>query len=362
MASAVAYIGGRPAPLPEAIAEAARQLSQARLPVVAGLAADVAGIRAAILLARRLRGAFDHMAADAVLASLGAMRDGGWMIVSPAELRRRADLVLIAGAFPEEDWPGLFSLMPEAPSGARVVALGTGRLARRLAAIGYASDALDCPAAEMPALMAALRARLAGRPVAVGTAWRKLDGIAQRISAACFGVAVWHPSSLDRLTTEMLAGLVKDLNVSTRFSGLPWPASDNGSGVAQVSGWLTGYPMRTGFGRGKPEHDPWRYHATRLVESGDADAALWLSAYRPVAPDWSKKVPLVALTAKGANFAAPPEVRFEVGIPGIDHDAVEFRPESGMLGHVTAERPSELPSAAAVLGGIISALPQEGAE
>ena len=28
-----------------------------------------------------------------------------------------------------------------------------------------------------------------------------------------------------------------------------------------TAGWMTGFPPRTGFGRGYPEHDPWRFEA-----------------------------------------------------------------------------------------------------
>ena len=83
-----------------------------------------------------------------------------------------------------------------------------------------------------------------------------------------------------RSTIEMLFGLIDDLNAHTRFTGLPLAPGDNAAGVMQACGWMTGFPMRTGFGRGYPEHDPWRFDATRLVESGEADCALWISAYR----------------------------------------------------------------------------------
>ncbi|MDR3406930.1 MAG: amidohydrolase family protein, partial [Methylovirgula sp.] len=61
-------------------------------------------------------------------------------------------------------------------------------------------------------------------------------------------------------------------------SHTPRPAQ-NAVGVLQTSGWMTGFPIRTGFGRGYPEHDTWRFDANRLVDAGEADAALWISAY-----------------------------------------------------------------------------------
>ena len=119
---------------------------------------------------------------------------------------------------------------------------------------------------ELPALLAALRARVAGRPVDHSpVAAKTLDALAADLQAARFGVAVWSATELDALVIEMLCGLVDDLNARTRFSGLAVPPPDNAAGVLQVCGWMTGLPMRTGFGRGRPEHDPWRFDAARLV-------------------------------------------------------------------------------------------------
>ena len=61
-------------------------------------------------------------------------------------------------------------------------------------------------------------------------------------------------------------------------------------GVVQTSGWMTGFPVRTSFGRGFPEHDTWRFDATRLIESGEADAALWISAYEPARRRLGRKI------------------------------------------------------------------------
>ena len=65
---------------------------------------------------------------------------------------------------------------------------------------------------------------------------------------------------------------------------------------------MTGFPPRTGFGRGYPEHDPWRFEASRLVDSGEADAALWISAFDGEKPAWSRAdIPLVTLAPAQAR-------------------------------------------------------------
>ena len=172
--------------------------------------------------------------------------------------------------------------------------------------------------------------------------------------------AVWSAAELDALTVEMLCGLVKDLNAKTRFSGLPLAAGDNALGALQACGWMTGFPMRTGFGRGYPEHDPWRFDAARLVETGEADCVLWISAYSAAAPSWKRAVPMIALTGQDVNFPRPPRVRIEVGRPGIDHDAVEHLAATGTLAPVTATKPSELPTVAHTIAQIASAVPDVG--
>jgi formylmethanofuran dehydrogenase subunit B len=145
----------------------------------------------------------------------------------------------------------------------------------------------------------------------------------------------------------------------TRFSSLPLAPPDNAAGVQQVSGWLTGFPPRMGFGRGYAEHDPWRFDAVRLVESGEADCALWISSYRDAAPEWSRKVPLIALATKSDGFAHAPEVMITVGRPGIDHDGVEHLAASGTLASVSARDPTNTLSVAQAVGKIAAAMPAE---
>ena len=103
----------------------------------------------------------------------------------------------------------------------------------------------------------------------------------------------------------MATGLILDLNKTTRFSSLPLGAADDAAGVVQASGWSTGFPVRTSFGRGFPEHDTWRFDADRLVESGEADAALWISAYGERRPHWKQQIPLVALVPPRARNSPP---------------------------------------------------------
>ena len=351
-----ATLDGVAVTLDEAYGHAARILGKAKFPVVAGLGADVAGARAAILLAERLRGAFDHMASDEIFADLETMRSFAMFTTTPNEARLRADVLLLVGPGLIERWPRLVErLAPHKPvhfSGAARKIVWIGPKAGDDKLDGVDVERLVVPVEVLPSLLATLRARVGGRPVKLDPAvLQKVDACAETLKGAKFGVAVWSAASLGALGVEALQSLISDLNATTRFSGVPIGARAGAAGVTQVAGWMTGFPPRTGFGRGHPEHDPWRFDARRLVDSGEADAALWISAYGNEAPNWtSNNVPLVTLAPKGAKVARG--VYIEVGQPGETHDAIEFAQEATTLVSRAAKTPGDAPSVADALKAI----------
>jgi formylmethanofuran dehydrogenase subunit B len=349
--------------LEAAIAEAARLLAASRLPVIAGLGTDIAGARAAVALADRIGGVVDHMHSDALLRDLAVMREAGAFVTTPNEARLRGDTLLLVGPGLMEAWPALEARLLRAPLGAeiggerRVFWLCPGKPAARPEVI----MAIGRTAAELPTLLGVLRAHIAGRPAAKIA--RPIAELATALQAARFGVAVWSAQTLDELTIEMLFGLLKDLNAKTRFTGLPHAAGDNAFGVQQACGWMTGFPVRTGFGRGYPEHDPWRFDAKRIVAGGEADCALWVSAYQPAPPNWKAAIPTIALSAgtlSGGAWPSSSQVHIQVGRPVLDHDAVEHDATTGMIVARATSRKSALPSVAETIARIAAALPAGG--
>jgi len=161
-----AWIGGEPVRLEAAIAEAARLLGASRLPVIAGLGADIAGARAAVALADRIGGVVDHMHSDALLRDLAVMREAGAFMTTPNEARLRGDTLLLVGPGLMKAWPALEARLLQAPLAAdiggerRIFWLCPGKSAAMPAAI----TAIGRTAAELPILLGVLRAHIAGRP------------------------------------------------------------------------------------------------------------------------------------------------------------------------------------------------------
>jgi formylmethanofuran dehydrogenase subunit B len=352
-----AWIDGRPVDLRAACAEAARLLQQSRLPLVAGLETDVAGARAAIALAQRAGAVIDHMHSEALLHDLEVMRDAGMMTTTPSEAGLHADVLLLAGPVPHEEWPQLAPAMRDKGSQSmiwlcpeRADRSGTVSEAK-MPAIGRKPD-------DLPALLAALRVTLAGRPVERAPVPAKaLAKLAAQLQAARFGVAVWSAATLDALTIEMLCGLIKDLNAKTRFSGLSsLPPSYNALGVLQVCGWMSAFPPRTGFARGFAEHDPWRFETRRLVASGEVDCVVWISAFGSGRPPWTHGVPMISLTNAHASLSHQ-GVHIAVGRPGLDHDAVAYLRAAGTLTWTDATATRTTIRVSDALNQIAAALP-----
>jgi formylmethanofuran dehydrogenase subunit B len=357
-----AWIAGQPAALDAAIQEAAKLVASSRCALIGGLGTDVAGARAAIELAERIGAIVDHMHSEIVLRDLDVLRSSGTFATTLTEARVRGDLLLLIGPGLGKAWLELPPQLFAAPQPGE----GGSPKARRICCICPASNwpvpasamVVKGPQAEIPALVAALRARLADGPIGKSrVSSSTLDQVASALKAAQFGVAIWSASAIDALTIEMLGGLLNDLNASTRFSALPLPAGENVVGVTQTCAWMTGLPVRTGFGRTLPEHDPWLFNGDRLVSEAEVDCIFWISAYRAAAPPWRTKLPTVVLTPRDANFDKPPRVHIAVGRPGVDHASVEYHSTINALAPVEAQKPSGAISVAEVIMRIIGALP-----
>jgi formylmethanofuran dehydrogenase subunit B len=214
---------------------------------------------------------------------------------------------------------------------------------------------LKCGPAEIPGQLAALRARAKSHPVAGDFDSTETDRVAALLLAAKFGVAVWCPAEIDALSTEMLMGLVRELNAETRWSGLSVAADATIAGCTIAAGWMTSLPLRIGLAGGHPVHDPWRFDARRLVESGEADAVVWVSAFGDALPAWLSEVPVILVS--DAAQSDPSAIGMRVGRPGVDHDAILHDNRTGTLVRLPASSPRSVVTVADALGAIAARLP-----
>jgi len=362
-ARGTALVAGQAAEPAAAYRAAAALLVRAQRPLIGGLACDVTGHRAALALAERTGGVVDHMNGAAQFRNWLAYQDGGWMTTTLSEVRNRADLVVLAGTDTRR-FPRFFErcLAPESQFGElrrRLVVLGSDLSAE--AAHAVSPDlVIPLPNARLGELCGALRARLAGRRLdadtVAGVPMDQVDALLETLRAARYGVLVWNAAELTfphaDLAIQAMVDLVKDLNQTTRWSGLPLGGNDGDTSAAQVCTWQAGYPLRTAFEASGPHYQPLLFDTARLLETREVDALLWIAALDPERVPPAAACPRIVLGRPDMVFADPPDVFIPVAVPGVHHAGFMHRMDGVVALPLQGHTPADLPSVAQALAAI----------
>jgi formylmethanofuran dehydrogenase subunit B len=187
-----------------------------------------------------------------------------------------------------------------------------------------------------------------------------IEDLLARCKAASYGVIVWAPPSLTfpnaDLTVQAISEFVKEINLTSRFAGLSLGGHDGATSAGAVCSWQSGYPLRVSYASGKPEYDPERYSAKRLLEEKEGDLLLWLSSFSPDIKEPETDVPTIFLGGPGIKPSRTPKVYIPVGTPGVDHAGTMVRVDNVVSLPLKKLRQSTLPSASDVLEKIEAAL------
>ncbi|MGA0593685.1 formyltransferase [Enterovirga sp. CN4-39] len=338
-----AWINGARVDREAALEAAAAVIAEARLPAIAGLVADVDGIRAGIRLAEVVGGIVDPFASTELYAALAGFAASGTIGTTPAEALARADFILAIG-----EAAAASSMLRRLASRGPVTG-GTAGATRRIVALGGVPPpevehlAYPLNAAGLPATIGLLRAVAAGRIAADPD----VTALAENLRTARFGVVIYDPGELGELASQMLIELLQELNDTARCFALPLADAWQGQCVVQVSAWTTGLPPRQGFGRGSAEHDPWRFDLRRAVSAGEVDAVIWLASLEAPVPAGSER-PEVALLGEPTGEEA--HIVIEVAVPGVTCDGAVWDDGRGVLAYRAAARPEKAITAADALG------------
>ena len=355
-----ARIAGAPATLPDAIQHAAAILRDATQPAFGGLATDVAGSRAALALAERLGGAVDHLGSRALMRNVRVLQDRGALTTTFAEVRNRADLIVVAGTDVVSRFPRFFER----------VAFGDAMFVRdrdrEIVFVG--AQATQLPGGATPAhircdnralgeVFGALRALCAGtmppRDHVAGVALAELAHLAQRMQDARYGVLVWAAADLDfphaELAIEAMVACVSALNERTRFSSLPLGGNEGDVTANQVCLWQTGFPVRTSFAGGLIDHDSGRYALEALLANDEVDALVWISSFDAALAPPPSRVHTIVLGRSGMSVAPAPAVQIDVATPGVDHAGHFFRGDAVVAVRLQKIAQTPLPRVADVL-------------
>jgi formylmethanofuran dehydrogenase subunit B len=336
--AALPAVQGRACDLDSAIAAAARLLAASRLPLFGGLGTDVAGARALYTLACASGAICDAAQGPLFMQGVRALQDRGGFSTTLAEVHTRADLVLCFGGLPSARHPEFFARIGLPADDVRVLVLDDGD-----------GDDLFDVASRLAALVEG-RATV-GAPPALATA-------AARLRSARYAVLVYETARLGphgALIIEMLQRVVATLNRSTRAAAFALGGGDGAATVNQVLTWLSGLPLRSRVGPQCLEHEPLAFDAARLCADGAVDLLLWLASFGTEPAPPAGALPRIVL-GHPALAGISADVFIPVATPGIGSDGHLFRTDGVVLLPLHALRPDTLPTAAAVLRRLSSAL------
>jgi formylmethanofuran dehydrogenase subunit B len=364
-------IRGEIATLDEAVAEAAKILRNAKQPLIAGLATDVAGMQAVVPLAEKLGAITDHMNSAVRRINTAAVQDTTGFYTTFAEARHRADVVVLCGGDMLSGFPRVFErvfpLQGEFLEGKRTfISLGDETTHRTYAATNSQvniSAALPSSPESFIDIVSALHCELRGAQHALkGNA--AIMQIATLLKAAKYPVFVWNAASFVQpqpdLSVRALLALISTLNIKGRAAALMLGGSAGDATTEAVHLWQSGSPWGSRFSHGAVTHDPMRTSARDLLATSEVDAMLWIDSLGTgQQPCASAHIPLIVLSNKPYNTSAI--ITIPVGVSGIDHSAQLFRADRVVIVPLKAlKRESTLPSVAQVMRKLLAAI-NEGA-
>lgn len=365
-------INGKNATLEDAIKTAAAILKQSKQPLFAGLGTDVNGMRSVMDIADQTRGVVDHMQGARAAHNFKVLQDRGWINTTLMEVKNRADLIILAGtdtsAFPrffERMIQNKNSLFSKNLENRLVIYLGDSSAVAKLTdSNGLKIRQLKCKISQVGEVLAATNSLIAGAKLqakkVAGVRIQDIVKLAEQMKIATYGVIVWSTADLNwehaDLTVQSICRLVEELNKTTRFAGLPLDGSEGGTTAASVCAWQSGYPLRTSFGRGHPEHDTLRFAADNILARNEADALVWISSISAGIQPPATDIPTIALTEPEMQFKQTPAVHIPVGTPGIDHTGYMIRCDNVVSHSLHQLQESDLPRVSLVLNSIQQAI------
>ncbi len=367
---AAPLIRGRAVSLDEAVDEAAGLLQSAHRPLITGLGCDVAGSRAAMLLAERSGAVIDHGQGDAMMRNLLALQQKGWIMTTLTEVKNRADLILFLGTDAVSRYPRFFERYVWNESSLFL----DGKSTRQVAYLGHRLDtrpgtgpgrekplAINCDNEDLIDYVSLLTAMLRDydlQPPNISPRQRnKLARLAEAIRAAEYCAIVWSPGELDISHGELLiqstCDLIRLLNETGRCAGLSLGGDNGGASFMNVCAWQSGFPARVDYSGGSPDYHPYDYATGRLLARSLVDALLWISAWDDRPPRPQADIPTIVLAGTPDRQA---DVFIPVGAPGLDHAGNLFRTDNVVCLPLGALREPAAPDTAGILNRISGGL------
>ena len=365
-----ATINGKKAALSDAIDKAREILSNSNQALVSGLIADVQACREAVALTEKLGGVIDHANGPYMRANIAVMQRMGKVKTTLAEVRNRADNVIIFGSEVLDRFPRLMEriLMPEKSLGnentvnKNITIIDSKAQPSSKLANHKNVNYLQLDAPNLEAIIQTFELVIQEK-----VEFDTNDALAQQLLAlhktiltSQYTTIIWSSGLFNHAaaeqTVQTITQSIKSLMTQVRCVGLPLGGSKGEITASQVATWQTGVPLPVAFMTGVPIHDPLLYNGVSMIENKEADALVWLSTYSSDDTPPDTDIPTVVLGHPSMQLKDNVDVFIPVGVPGIDTRGLACRTDSVATLPLQKIRDSELPAASDVLNKITNLL------
>ncbi|MEM7304490.1 MAG: hypothetical protein AAF372_03060, partial [Pseudomonadota bacterium] len=358
-----AKVAGKQSSSDAAIKKAAKLLKASSLPLVSGLIADVQACRNAVLLAEKINGVIDHASGPAMRPNMTVMQRHGKVKTTLAEVRNRADHVIIFGSKIFESFPRLSDriLFPKKSLGSN------GTKNKEIIVIDSTNDCkADIPkrkgisylrleAESLDQLIQ--RFQLAVTNMADkeknGDSDKHFTAITNKILTKDYTTIIWSSGLLNPASAEQsiqsITLAIKALMKEVRCVGLPLGGSKGEITANNVATWQMGVPLPISFTRGIPDFEPVINCGQSLLKNNEVDTLLWISTYNPEDIPPKTKARIILIGHPKMKVPRSIDVFIPIGIPGIDHSGLACRTDSVATLPLRKLRDSNLLAASEVL-------------
>lgn len=342
----VALIDGKEVSLEDAIAEAAKTLTNARFPITYGLSDTTCEAqRQAVAIADIIRGTIDTTTSVCHGPSGLAFQGGGESTMTLGEVKNRADLVIYWGGNPAESHPRHFGRYSVSAKG---MFTPNGKRDRTVVLVDVRKTK-STPVADIPIqlkpnkdfeVLWALRALVKGKKISAdieqttGVSLATLEDLVARMKSCRYGVLFFGMGlTMTRgrhFNSGALIALASDLNEFTHFVCKPVRGHGNVTGADNVLSWQTGYPFGVNFSRGYPRFNPGEFTTVDTLSKGDADTALIIASdpasnFPKRAIKHLQSIPVVTLDTKETATTKLAHVAFRTSTYGINTTGTVYR-------------------------------------
>lgn len=337
-------INGKPATLQQAISYAAELLKASEKPLFAGLSTDVQGYRAVYNLAQKInqknncayQSRLQHMNSQSMARNMAVLQSTGWQTTTLTEVKNRADVIVCIGTDIVSQNPRFFERFVWL-NNQNSNAMFTDAHARQIIYIGEHLNinagvspdgrqptSIDCRNADLPEILAVLRALMAGKKLkaqtVAGINIGDLIAVADKLKQAKYAVLAWIAKDLDfahaelsiQSITETVALLNnQDNNQTGRAAGLSLGGSDGDTSANNANTWLSGYSLNN--------------------QQNAHDLVVWVNSFSPEKLPEKTDKPLIVLGNANTKFAQIPDLFIPIATPGLDCSGTLFRVDSAVV-------------------------------